>query len=104
MRAGNQIGPAGAASLGPSLVRMTQLMSLDLSGTLCDIGGSWRCGWMLANASNVPRWCVMQAEAVGGGAVAGGWACEGRTEGRRCAQAMKSKQLGQCHWHRVSEG
>jgi hypothetical protein len=32
---------------------MTQLTSLNLGGTLCDIGGSWRCEWVLANAGNV---------------------------------------------------
>jgi hypothetical protein len=34
VRAGNRIGAAGAASLAPSLLIMTQLTSLDLSGTL----------------------------------------------------------------------
>jgi hypothetical protein len=34
VRAGNRIGDDGAASLAPSLGRMTQLTSLDLSGTL----------------------------------------------------------------------
>jgi hypothetical protein len=34
VRAGNRIGAAGAASLGPSLLRMTQLTSLDLNCTL----------------------------------------------------------------------
>ncbi len=34
VRAGNYIGEAGAASLAPSLVRMTQLTTLDLFRTL----------------------------------------------------------------------
>jgi hypothetical protein len=34
VRAGNAIGDEGAASLGPSLGRMTLLTSLDLSCTL----------------------------------------------------------------------
>ena len=34
MHAGNRIGDDGAASLAPSLERMTQLTSLDFSGTL----------------------------------------------------------------------
>ncbi len=34
VRAVNQIGDDGAASLAPSLFRMAQLTSLDLSGTL----------------------------------------------------------------------
>jgi len=32
---------------------MTQLTSLHLSGTLLDIGGSWGCSQVLANAGNV---------------------------------------------------
>ena len=41
MRAGNDIGDDGTASLAPSLGRMAQLTSLDLSGTLRAIG--WAC-------------------------------------------------------------
>jgi hypothetical protein len=48
MRADNYIEAAGAESLGPILLRMAQLTSLDLSGTLRDIGGSWRCERVLA--------------------------------------------------------
>jgi hypothetical protein len=40
---------------------MTQLTSLDLSGTMCDIGGSWRCLRVLANAGNA----LMMMRAVG---------------------------------------
>ena len=40
LRAGNRIGDGGAASLAPSLERMAQLTSLNLGGTLRDIGGS----------------------------------------------------------------
>ena len=40
---------------------MTQLTTLDLSGTLCDIGGSWGCSRVLANAGNV----VMMLRVVG---------------------------------------
>ena len=57
MRAGNQIEAAGAASLAPSLLWMTQLTSLDLSGTLRAIG--WACA--VANAGNV----VTMLRAVG---------------------------------------
>jgi hypothetical protein len=32
---------------------MTQLTLLNLSGTLCDIGGSWRCERVIATAGNV---------------------------------------------------
>ena len=50
VRAGNWIGDNGAASLAPSLGGMTQLTTLNLSGTLRDIGGSWCCERVLANA------------------------------------------------------
>jgi hypothetical protein len=61
VRADNQIGDDGAASLAPSLLRMAQLTSLDLYGTMCDIGGSWRCSRKLANAGNA----LMMMRAVG---------------------------------------
>ena len=61
VRAGNQTGDDGAASLAPSLLRMAQLTSLNLSGTLCDIAGSWRCELVLANASKA----LMMMRAVG---------------------------------------
>jgi hypothetical protein len=54
MPADNKFGDDGAASLAPSLERMAQLTTLDLSGTLCAIGGSWGCERVLANAGN--RW------------------------------------------------
>ncbi len=45
VRAGNQIGDDGAASLAPSLRWMTQLTSLDLNSTLVCIGSvGLRCG------------------------------------------------------------
>jgi hypothetical protein len=40
---------------------MTLLTSLNLSGTLRDISGSWRCGRVLANAGNA----LMMMRAVG---------------------------------------
>ena len=52
VRADNQIDAAGAASLAPRFGRMTQLTLLNLSGTLCDIGGSWRCERVLVTAGN----------------------------------------------------
>ncbi len=71
MRAGNRIGADGAASLAPSLGRMAQLTSLDLSGTLRAIGGSWRCERVLANAG-----CAwMKLCVVGWGCCA--WGCSG---------------------------
>jgi hypothetical protein len=52
VRAANDIRAAGAASLAPSLFRMTQLTSLDLGGTLRASAASWRCERLLANAGN----------------------------------------------------
>jgi hypothetical protein len=83
MRAGNYIGAAGAASLAPSLERMTQLTSLHLSGTRLDIRGSSRCERVLATAGNALMMLCLWAGAVVRGAVAGGGACEGRAEWRR---------------------
>jgi hypothetical protein len=103
VHAGNDVGEAGAASLGPSLGRMTQLTSLDLRCTLHAIGGSWRCERVLASAGCAWMVCIAGG-VVALGAVAGGGACEGRAEWRRCVQAMSSVKLGQHRWHRVSEG
>ena len=61
VRADNQIDAAGAASLAPSLGRMAQLTSLDLSGTLRASAASWRCERVLANAGNA----LMMLRAVG---------------------------------------
>jgi hypothetical protein len=47
---------------------MTQLTSLDLSGTLRGIGGSWRCERVLANAGNA----LMTMRAVGWGSLRAG--------------------------------
>jgi hypothetical protein len=44
------------------------------------------------------RCCVLWAEAVVRGAVAG----DGFCEGRRSVQTIRSKQMGQRRWHRVS--
>jgi hypothetical protein len=52
VRAVNQIGAAGAASLASSLGRMTQLTLLNLSCTLRAIGGQLRCERVLASAGN----------------------------------------------------
>jgi hypothetical protein len=68
VRAVNQIGADGAASLAPSLGRMTQLTSLDLSRTLRDIGGSLCCERVLANACSA----LMMMRAVGRGGCARG--------------------------------
>ena len=75
--ADNAFGDDGAMALAPSLLRMTQLTSLDL-----------HC--MLRASAGLALW----AEAVALGAVAGGGVCEGRAEGRRCVQAIGSEQLG----------
>jgi hypothetical protein len=81
VRADNDIEDVGAASLAPSLGRMAQLTSLDLSGTLCDIGGSWRCELVLATAGNA----VMMLRVVGWGGCARGcsrwWGLRGASRG-----------------------
>jgi hypothetical protein len=92
VRAGNDIDADGAASLAPSLGRMAQLTSLDLSGTLLDIGGSWGCERVLASAGCAWMVCVAGG-VVGRGAVAGDGVCEGRAEGRRCVQTIGSEQM-----------
>ncbi len=88
VRADNHFGDAGAASLAPSLGRMTQLTSLDLGGTLRASAGSLRCERLLANAGDA----LMMMGAVGWGGCAQGcsgwWGLRGRAEGRRCLQAM----------------
>ena len=67
--------------LAPSLLRMTQLTSLDLCGTLRAIGGSWRCERVLANAGNA----LMMMRAVGWGGCARGcsgwWGLRGASRG-----------------------
>ncbi len=72
VRVDNEFGADGAASLAPSLGRMAQLTSLNLMGTMRDIGGSWGCSRVLASAGNA----LMMLRAVGWG----GWArgCSGR--------------------------
>ena len=76
MCAGNELGEAGAASLAPSLGRMTQLTTLSLCGTLHAIGGSWRCERLLASAGCAWMMCVAGG-VVELGAVAGGWGLRG---------------------------
>ena len=105
VRAGNEINSAGAASLAPSLRRMTQLTSLDLGGTLCASAGSWAVSGCL----RTPAAALMMLRAVGWDGCARGWSgwwgfCEGRAEGRRCVQAMPSEMMEQRRWHRVSQG
>ncbi len=91
--AGNQIEADGAASLAPGLLRMAQLTSLDLGGTLRDIGGSWRCERVLANAGCAP----MMLRAVGWG----GWArgCSGWW-GLRAASRGAAVACRQSDWSR----
>ena len=105
MRSGNDIGAAGAASLAPSLLRMTQLTSLNLYGALMRIGGQLRCERVLANAGCA--WMMLFVVGCGGCArgCSGLWGlCEGRAEGRRCMQTITLEMMGQRRWHRVSEG
>ena len=94
MHAGNAIGDDGAASLAPSLGRMTLLTELYLYGTLLH-RGQLRWERVLANTGKA----LMLLRAVGfGGCARGcsGWwgVCEGRAEGRRCVQTIRSETMG----------
>jgi hypothetical protein len=100
VRAVNDVGAAGAVSLAPSLERMAQLTSLDLSGKLrasaasCAVSGCLR--------TPAVHWMLLRAAGWGGCARGcSGWLgfCEGRAEGRQCVQAIGSEQLGQRRWH-----
>ncbi len=71
VRAGNEFRADGAASLAPSLARMTQLTTLNLRSTLRAIGGSWRCERVLANAGCA--WMMLCVVGWGGCA----WGCSG---------------------------
>ena len=95
-------------NLTPSLGRMTQLTSLELSCTLrasASAALQLRCERMLANAGLA---CMMLGAVGWGGWARGcsGWwgLCEGRAEGRQCVQAMPSEMTVQRRWHRVSQG
>ena len=59
---------------------MTQLTTLNLSGTLSDIGGSWRCERVLTNAG-----CAWMVCAVGWGGCergcSGWWGLRGASRG-----------------------
>ncbi len=72
VRVDNQIGDAGAASLAPSLGRMTQLTALDLCGALVCIGGSCAVSGCLRPPAVHGELGVLRAE---GGCVRGssGW-------------------------------
>jgi hypothetical protein len=106
VRAENQIGDDGAASLAPSLFRMTQLTSLQLNGTLRALS--------LRALSAVALWAdacdcrlCMDGVVCCGLGWGGCWrGCSGwwLAMGLRCVQTIRSEQLGQCRWHRVSSG
>jgi hypothetical protein len=70
VRADNELGADGAASLTQSLEGMTQLTSLDLSGTL-HASHQLRCERVLANAGDA----MMMLRVVGWGGCARG--CSG---------------------------
>jgi hypothetical protein len=69
VRAGNAIGDEGAASLAPSLLRMTQLTSLDFGGTLRASAASSAVSGCLRPPANA----LMMLRAVGWGGCARGW-------------------------------
>ncbi len=87
VRAGNWIGDDWAASLAPSSLRMTQLTSLDLGGTLMRIGGCCAVSGCM-RTPEVRRCCTLWAGVVACRAVAGGGICEVQAEGRQCVQAV----------------
>ena len=71
MRADNEINSAGAASLAPSLERMTQLTELDLSRTLdaCNALMMLRAmGWDMCARGWSAWWRLARGEPRGGGA------------------------------------
>ena len=75
-------------NLAPSLGRMAQLTSLDLSGTLCVHRLGMRCERVLANTGN----CVDDVACCGRGGCARGWSgwwgSRGQAEELRCVQTM----------------
>ncbi len=95
--ADNPIGDDGAASLSPSLLRMTQLTSLVLCGTLYASAGPalWAgaCNCRLS-MDDVVCWRMGRLFARLQGAAA--------CEGLQCLQAIRSETMGQRRWHRVS--
>ncbi len=104
MPADNKFGDDGAASLAPSLGRMAQLTTLNLGGTLRDIGGSWGCF-----AGACERRLCMDGVCCGLGRLGARLlqvvgAARGEPRGAGGVQTIGSKQLGQRRWDRVSEG
>ncbi len=87
----NQIGDDGAASLAPSLLRMAQLTSLDLSGTLC----AWAAAVLFADACE--RRLCMDGVCCGLGGCARGcsgrWGLRGASRGAAgaCSQSDRSR-------------
>jgi hypothetical protein len=82
-------------NLAPSLGGMTQLTSLDLSGTLRASAASCAVSGYL---------CVRVGCGGCARAVADGGDCKRRAEGRWYVQTMGSDEMGQRRWHRVSKG
>ena len=94
MRAGNWIGDDGAVSLAPSLGRMTQLTSLNLMGTMCDIGCSWGCSRVLASAGNA---LMMLRAVVRGGCArgcSGWWDVRGASRGAAARADNEMEEAG----------
>ena len=87
MRADNEIQAPGAASLAPSLGRMTRLTLLDLSGMLLARALTLRVG-ACSRRLCMDNGCALRAGGVARGAVAGGGACERRAEGRLFVQTI----------------
>jgi hypothetical protein len=104
--ADNQIGDDGVASLAPSLLMMTQLTSLHLSGTLRALSLRASVGRALWAGAYDGRLCMDGAVRCGLG-WGGCWrGCSGwrLAMGLRCVQVIRSETMGQRRWHRVSSG
>ncbi len=92
VRAGNALEDDGAASLAPTLGRMAQLTSLNLSCTLRASAGSCAVSGCLQTPAMHGLRCVLWAEAGARGAVVGGGCFRGASQrgGGACRQCDRS--------------
>ncbi len=94
MRAGNWIGDDGAASLAPSLFRMTQLTSLVLGGTLDASATSCAVIGCLQPPAVNGVCCVVWAKAVARDAVAGVGSARGEPRGGGACRQLDRSSWG----------
>jgi hypothetical protein len=90
VRADNYIKAAGAASLAPSLGRMTQLTSLDLNCTLRASAAAGAVSGLLANAG-VRGWCVLRVGRLRATLQRVVGLARGEPRGGGCVQTMTSE-------------